>query len=179
VKKTLIALAVLAAGLAGQAHAALVDVPFQYRLTFVDPTVAGELAFAPSGRFSGTVTFDDATAPDALGLYDATALTLGFGSFNLTQDDNISPFPVGVAVGPNKHLTALFFEAGLTLTQAPGAGDYLLSFFGTDAQLTPSGNTSDFKVTALAVPEPGTLPLVLAGLAAVGLVARRRRKQPD
>lgn len=176
-KKPLIVLAMLAAAWVGQAQAALVAVPFEYKLSFVDASVAAELAFAPSGLFAGTVTYDNATAPDALGVYDATTLSLNFGSFSLTQLNNTSPFAVGVGVGPTNNLTSLYFETTLTLTQAPGAGSYLLSFFGTDAQLTPSGDTFDFKVTAAAVPLPATLPLLMAGLGVIGWVGRRRAQR--
>ncbi len=175
-KKSVLALALVAAGLMGSAQAALVTIPFQYQLDFVDPTVAAELNFAASGLFSGSVSYDDASAPDALGIYDATGLNISFGSFSFTEADNISGFPAGVGVGATSNLTALFFETGLTLTQAAGAGSYLLVFDGVGARMTPSGDTLDYKVTASAVPVPAALPLFLAGLSVMGYIGRRRRQ---
>lgn len=174
-KKSALALAVVAAGLMGSAQAAKVTIPFQYQLDFVESTVAAELNFAANGLFSGSVSYDDTGAPDSLGIYDATGLNISFGSFSFTEADNISPFPVGVGVGATSNLTALFFETGLTLTQQPGAGSYLLVFDGIGARMTPEGNTFDYKVTASAVPAPAALPLFLAGLSVLTYVGRRRR----
>lgn len=58
----------------------------------------------------------------------------------------------GLSAGPT-----YFFKVGGTLTGLLPAGGYL--------------------VQAQAVPEPGTLALVMAGLGVVGFVARRRRPQ--
>lgn len=175
-KKLLSAAAVALCFTAGSAQAALVSVPFTYAISFVDPTVAGELAFAPSDLFSGSVVYDDASAPDALGVYSATAFSLNFGSFSFNETNDISGFGVGVGVGPTNNLTALYFETLFNLVQGSGAGEYLLSFAGTNALLTPSGDTFDYKVTASAVPLPAALPLLAAGLGVMGFVGRRRRQ---
>ena len=176
-KKSILAAALLAAGFVGTAQAALVTVPFQYIVNFADSTVSAELGLSNGSLFSGSATYDNATSPDALGVYNATAFSLSFGSLNFTEANNLpSSFPVGVGVGPTNNLTALYFETVFTLASTPSAGDYLLSFAGTDAQLTPSGDLFDFKVTASAVPLPAALPLLFAGLGVMGFVGRRRRQ---
>jgi hypothetical protein len=53
------------------------------------------------------------------------------------------------------------------------AGDYTLSVTGTARGYT----TYSVDFTAAPIPEPETYALMLAGLGAVGYVARRRRKQ--
>ena len=153
-KKILFALAFAAVGFAGSAQAALVTVPFTYLINLVDDTVRDELNFLqtqttgnppsplpalPDNRryFTGSVQFDNASAPDALGVYDATAFNLNFGSFNFTLANNLGPFLVGVGVGPTNNLTALYFETMFNLVTPSAAGSYLLSFSGTEAQLTP------------------------------------------
>ena len=64
---------------------------------------------------------------------------------------------------------SLSFSGGvLTLTALAGAGQFA-SVIGNDQ------NTLSFSVLPTAVPEPETFALVLAGLVAVGSLARRRQ----
>lgn len=193
-KKILLAMAFSAAGFAGSAQAALVTVPFTYLINFVDATVVDELSFLqtqttgnppsplpalPDNKryFTGSVSFDDTSVADGQGVRTATAFNLSFGSMSFTEANDISGFGVGVGAGATNNLTALYFETLFNLVTAPAAGGYLLSFFGTEAQLTPSGDTIDFKVTASAVPLPAALPLLFAGLGVMGFVGRRRRQR--
>jgi PEP-CTERM motif len=53
------------------------------------------------------------------------------------------------------------------------AGDWTLTVTGADTNNKAAGS---YLVTANAVPEPASLALVLAGIAAAGLVARRHNK---
>lgn len=173
-KKTFLAAALLAAGLLGTAQAALVTVPFQYKVNFSDATVSTELGLSTGSVFSGTATFDDAIAAID-GLYTASSFSLTFGSFSFNETNDISGFGVGIGVGPTNNLTALYFETLFNLVSAPAAGEYLLSFRGNEGVLTPSGDTFDYKLTSTVVPVPAALPLLAAGLGALGFMARRRR----
>lgn len=171
-KKILYILAVLVGGWVGNAHAALVSVDFSYKMNFVDPAFTAALGLGTGDLFSGTVAYDD-TLYQPGQLVAADSLTMNFGNFPLTNaNDNFGGALIGL--GQTGQLTAMLFETTLTLGGAAN-GDYLLSFFGTDAVLTPVGNTFDYKATASVVPVPAALPLLAAGLAALGWVGRRRR----
>ena len=171
-KKTLVAAALLAAGLAGTAQAALVTLPFQYRVDFADPAVAAQLGLATGSGFSGSATYDDAATPVG-GLYTATTFSLDFGNLSFTGLDDVSGLGVGVGVEGGS-LSALYFTTMFTLVGGAN-GEYLLDFFGSQAVLTPAGDTFDYKVTASSVPVPPALPLLAAGLGVMGWLARRSR----
>ena len=74
---------------------------------------------------------------------------------------------LGTMVTPSYH--SLSFSGGfLTLTASAGAGQFA-SVIGNDQ------NTLSFSVVPTPVPEPETFALMLAGLVAIGSLARRRQ----
>ncbi len=160
---------------AASAQAALVNVPFQFRVNFVDAAYASDLGVIAGNLFSGVAIYDNAlpTVPST-SLFAVDSLTMTIGSRTFTNTDDLFGGAL-IGVGPTSNLTALLFEANVTLTAPLTAGLYLLSFNGVDMQFTPSGNTFDNKMTASAVPIPAALPLLAAGLGVFGFLARRRR----
>jgi len=161
---------------AASAQAALVTVPFQFRVDFVDSAFQTDLGVIAGDLFGGFATYDNdvPAVVDTPGLFLTTALTLNIGSRNFTNVDDLFGGAL-IGVGPTSNLTALLFEAAVELTAQSTAGFYLLSFNGVGMQFTPSGNTFDNKMTATAVPVPAALPLLAAGLGVFGFLARRRK----
>lgn len=172
-KKNLLALAVLCGALFGNAQAALVSVDFGYKMNFVDGDFVTPLSGLATGdTFTGSFTYEDSLySPGQLVAVDS--LNMNFGGFALTNaNDNFGGALVGL--GQTGQLTSMLFETSLTLG-GTAAGTYLFSFFGTEAVLTPEGDTFDYKATASVVPVPAALPLLAAGLGVMGFLARRRR----
>jgi hypothetical protein len=107
----------------------------------------------------------------------AGTFSLSFGNFTFTQANDLLGGPE-IKLPSLGGLPWLAFETSFSILSGIGQGDYLLSFSGTQFQLTPAGNTVDFKMTGVAaVPEPSTYALMLAGLGVVGFALRVRRSR--
>lgn len=123
-----------------------------------------------AGAFTDTFTFAAPSGDDYSGSGVAISLDVGANILNINE------------------MTVKLFDAGHNLLASGSAGDSagvtwsLLS--GANYSFEVSGKTTGiagglytFAATAALVPEPETLAMMLAGLGAVGFMARRRR--PD
>lgn len=184
IKKSLIA-AALAAAVATPAWSANLDfVPaassfVQGSSLNVDVVVSGLAAGEQIGAFDLIVNFDPAVLGlsgyqlgnqlgDAFDSSDTSAGSIGAGQFNLGQ---IS-FLADLSAQPAAFTLATLSFTGLT------AGISALSFSNVilgdtwGAEFAADLGSATLNVSA--VPEPGTPALLLAGIALLGLMARRR-----
>lgn len=172
-----------------------------YATDTFDDLVSGQSYDGPLVRSAGAVSYTVSTAPDSPILYGAGTGTDGWLSTNIASDFIIfEGFSQPVyAIGAYAFGSDIFggFQAvGLTaarVTTADGTTvDYTFragldnyfgfvstsaitmfevkTFFGDRNPSWPAVN----DLTVAAVPEPGTYAMLLAGLAAVGFMARRR-----
>lgn len=117
-------------------------------------------------------------SPDPDGLGDLTALTLK--SFSITGDDpgffTVTNFVAGTKLadgGPGLALDIGF--VGSTVKDTYSA---TLTFLTDEGQaLGADGSMFSYSLQAVAVPEPKAWLLFAAGLACVGMVAMRRRRE--
>jgi len=184
-KRLLGTAALVLLALVGHANAALITVNVPYLVEVAVGSVVPAIELPAGSVFTASATFDDSVIDASNPGYDAVVIPgagpgtfgLGFGpNFTyIAADDNFGGPELRFLKGTTS-ISELYFEALLSIASAPGTGDYLLSFSGNQFQLTPSGNTTDFVMSGMAVPEPSSYLLFIAGLGALAAVATRRRK---
>ncbi len=192
IRKTLIVAAALAAGLAAPAFAdASKDIVTQdvffNTLSFSDGlNTVGQFgnSFAATGTFDEVFLFfsppvASQIAFDGSADYAKNKATVSFTGFDfgvLNQenfDDNGNFLGVNVSSLPLDQSYRTKFAFGGESADFLGSGIYYIEVRGT-ALVAGGGFSGDINTTA--IPEPGSLALMLAGLGLVGTLARRRKQ---
>jgi hypothetical protein len=170
------------------ASAAVMAVPAHAVTKVVEFNVLNATATLPTAFVSGDTLILDTTVTQETGaLSQSITFTLGADVTSLT---GLASWQISTAVGPGPRLVGVnidIFDAGNNLVLSDafagvlggfamsslngpiGAGTYRLVATGTAVRDTV------FNVSVSAVPEPETYALFLAGLGAMGWLARRRR----
>ena len=146
-------------------------------LTFItsgstNPEVAPAFATEVTGAAGAVTEYSGASGPVSFGSGVFTGATTGTGDLVgiqqlINQPAGFVFVPTGYASGATLSDTATYTgQTFATLGLTPGTYEWT---WGT-------GATADsFTLEIGAVPEPGSLPLLVMGLAGLGMVVRRRR----
>ncbi len=177
--------------LAGPAQATV------FRLTATDVMLWEPSPLFTSPTITGTLVLDDAVRPgDSFGSGSITALTLNFGGIVGTLDDlaaDIAPGPVqgfGTRSADGRGFSVFdlrfgfqgvagcgFFCAGQIIINSPIGPNDPSNFFALDDFDGNSLSVIDsFTPQFLAVPEPESWALLVAGFGLAGASLRRRRR---
>ena len=146
---------------------------------------ASDLAFAdqPAGTVPGSLFLSAGVAPNNSSPADMkfAGTGLDYISFLWGSPDLYNTLTVKSTGNPDAVFTVGAASLNFSVTNGNQAFSQYVEFFGNGAKITDLifGSTQDafeatnFSVTA--IPEPETYALMLAGLGAVGFMARRRR----
>ena len=104
----------------------------------------------------------------------ATATT---GTWSLTADKNVT-LDLVFAMHASDHSGAFLFDDQPMVASAVTPGTWSINWLNNGSQVPSYSNLTLFArdVVTTPVPEPETYALVLAGLGAIGFVAKRRRR---
>lgn len=122
-------------------------------------TAAGAIALASGSLIQGTVSTSPANTGSGASFTPNAAATLTF---------DVAAGAEGFFADPNPFYNLAFAAFTNTVSQ--------VELFDGGFRIRQGGGAINFGSTTAPIPEPGTYALMLAGLAAVGMVVRRRRK---
>lgn len=152
-------------------------------LSYNGPAVAGSYALdtLTGLAFSatiGSISFTLADITTDLSAGGILVSDLGGGEFGFVFSGDGSTSSNGGSVDFAVGSDSLTHEPTTSIADATGCcgGDGVVNLYGSGSSFGAYAATTGSNETASAVPVPASLPLVLAGMGALGLVARRRKQ---
>lgn len=164
-------------GMASWNPAGSADLPAVYKNNTLTPIVAGTATYAP-----GSIGFHPGSG-NTTAVYRFTAPTTALYSFNATafaQDTHPTTTQVALVLPDNTLYTGTVTSVSATNSFAATGTITLTAGQTLNLEVGNGGNGNLFDstgatFTVTVVPEPETTALMLAGLAALGFVAKRRK----